>query len=480
MIAPHIFRQYDIRGTWGDSLTEESARAIGLAFGTLCRERAGDKRPVVAVGRDSRVHGPALQQALFTGLVRAGCDLIDLGMVPTPLTYYAAHKLGPDGFVMVTGSHNPPDENGFKLGIGLSTMHSEEIALLGRMAERAPESGWRDIPVEPRKTDIISSYQEEIEEHFSNIPLLLQGMDRKVKVVADGGNGTAGIVLPALLRRLGFTTIEMYSEPDGRFPNHHPDPTLPETLKGLREKMQHTHADVGLSFDGDADRLGVIDERGEVIWGDMLLLLLALDLIEERKTSGGRIPLIISEVKASQVLYDDVARAGGKALMWKTGHSLIKQKMRETGAEISGEMSGHLFFADRWYGFDDALYGSLRVLEVYVKALACGKVSAFSELFADLPRAINTPEIRFPCAEENKFDLVSSVARRMEIHRASGEEPKVRDIIDIDGVRVVFEEGWGLLRASNTQPILVMRFEALSSERMEQYERYFRSVLKEC
>jgi phosphomannomutase/phosphoglucomutase len=479
VIPSHIFRQYDIRGTYGVDLTDETARAVGWAFGNLCRERAGADEPSVAVGRDSRTHGPALQKALSAGLGRSGCSVVDLGMVPTPLTYYAAHKLSPHGFVMITGSHNPPEENGFKLGVGNSTMHSHDIAHLGQRAAHAPSDGWDRIKVRVRPALVIPAYQDEMVERFVHLVPLLKRIGRPVRVVADAGNGTAGLVLPAILSRLGFEVVEMFSRPDGTFPNHHPDPTLPAALTMLRNEMSVREADLGLSFDGDADRLGVLDERGEVIWGDMLLLLLARDLIARRREEGGRPPLIISEVKASQVLYDGVEKAGGRSLMWKTGHSLIKAKMRETGAEIAGEMSGHLFFADRWYGFDDAMYASLRVLEVHVRALADGKVHAFSGLLADVPRVFNTPEIRFPCAEEGKFALVEAVALRMAEHKASGREPYVRDIIGIDGVRMVFGDGWGLLRASNTQPVLVMRFEAASAEKMGEYERFVRKVLEE-
>jgi phosphomannomutase / phosphoglucomutase len=478
MIPSHIFRQYDIRGTYGESLTEEAARAIGWAFGLLCKERTGTDHPDIAVGRDSRSHGPALQNAVFQGLARAKCGIIDLGLVPTPLVYYAAHKLEPQGFIMVTGSHNPPGENGFKLGVGKSTMHSEDIALLGRMAQNAPADGWDHIRPAVPVQDVITRYQQEMAERFAHLTPLQKKIGRPVRVVADAGNGTAGIVFPTILRKLGFEAVELFSEPDGRFPNHHPDPTLPEALALLRAEMAAKGADCGLSFDGDADRLGVLDEKGAVIWGDMLLLVLSRALIAERNAAGGKTPLVISEVKASQVLYDGVVKAGGKALMWKTGHSLIKAKMRETGAEIAGEMSGHLFFADRWYGFDDAMYASLRVLEVYVKALAEKNVTAFSGLLADVPRAVNTPEIRFPCAEEKKFALVEAVARRMVEHKASGRPPAIRDIIDIDGVRLVFADGWGLLRASNTQPVLVMRFEAATEGKMKEYERFVRGVLE--
>ncbi len=480
MIPPHIFRQYDIRGTYGRDLTDETARAVGWAFGNACRGRTVAGHPDVAVGRDSRTHGPALQKALGAGLARAGCAILDLGMVPTPLVYYAAHTLSPDGFVMITGSHNPPGENGFKLGVGKSTMHSQEITLIGQKAAQAPADEWERVTVTEKTVSIIPAYQDEIERRFHHLTPLLKRIGRPVRVVADAGNGTAGLVLPAILRRLGFETVEMFSEPDGTFPHHHPDPTLPAALDLLRKEISAREADIGLSFDGDADRLGVLDEKGEVIWGDMLLLLLARDLVAKRKAEGGQPPLVISEVKASQVLYDGVEKAGGRALMWKTGHSLIKAKMRETGAEIAGEMSGHLFFADRWYGFDDAIYASLRVLEVYVRALAeGGNVRVFSRLLADVPRAFNTPEIRHPCAEERKFALVEAVARRMAEHRASGNEPRVRDIITIDGVRVVFADGWGLLRASNTQPVLVMRFEATSEEKMKDYGQFVRGVLEE-
>ncbi len=479
MIDRRIFRQYDIRGTFGRDLTLPAARAIGWAFGTLCRERTGKAAPTVAVGMDSRLSSPALAAAFRSGLARTQARSLDLGLVPTPATYFAAHHLGCDGFTMVTGSHNPPAENGFKLGIGKAALHGEEVTLLGQTASRAPGGGegegWPESAGEP--TPILPAYADELVRRFPALPGTLAALGRPVRVAIDSGNGTAGIVLPEVLRRIGFSVTELYSEPDGNFPHHHPDPTLPQTLEALRTAVSRGKADLGMAFDGDADRLGVVDGAGGVVWGDMLLLLLARDLIAERRRSGGKPPLVISEVKASQVLYDEVARAGGKPLMWKTGHSLIKAKMRETGAEIAGEMSGHLFFADRWFGFDDALYAALRVLEVYAVALAEGRARAFADLLADVPRVSNTPELRFEVPEDDKARIVAAVAGRVGRHREGGGEPRVREVLTIDGIRVVFDRGWALLRASNTQPVLVMRVEAADGETLAAYRSFLEGHL---
>lgn len=478
----HIYRKYDIRGAYGQELTEEVACRTARAFAVLCKERSGKDNPVVSVGMDARVHSPQLRDAFAAGLAEAGCAWVDIGLCPTPLTYFSMFKLDVDAFAMVTASHNPPGDNGFKLGIGPDTIHSDDMVLLGKMAsaDRQPVKAETADPL--HRVDIIRLYQEYILESFSGLKEDLKALDQGFDIVVDSGNGTAGIVIPKILKMLGMTVHELYSEPDGTFPNHHPDPTLPEALEGLKNEILRTGSRLGISFDGDADRIGVLDEKGDVIWGDMLLLILGRDIIEKWQDGGkgGEPPLVISEVKASQILYDGIRQAGGRVEMWKTGHSLIKARMKETGASVAGEMSGHLFFADRFFGFDDALYGAMRILEVYLSALNNGTCERFSELLGDIPETVTTPEIRFPCEEDGKFLLVEKFALALNDHMRSSAKPTILEIIDIDGVRARFENGWGLLRASNTQPVLVMRFEGPEEGVVEGYQALFNGLLEEA
>jgi len=478
----HIYRKYDIRGAYGLELTEEIAFRTARAFASMCREKSGKARPVVAIGMDARVHAPPLRDAFASGLVESGCSWVDIGLCPTPLTYFSNFKLEVDAFAMVTASHNPPEDNGFKLGIGRETIHSGDMVLLGNMAGADIQPVNLVITDPIQKVDIISIYQEYILEAFSGLREDLEALGNRFDVVVDSGNGTAGIVFPEILKKLGVKVHELYSEPDGTFPNHHPDPTLPEALEGLKDEILRTGSQLGISFDGDADRIGVLDEKGDVIWGDMLLLILGRDIIESWRKEGskGDPPLVISEVKASQILYDGIQKAGGRVEMWKTGHSLIKARMKETGAAIAGEMSGHLFFADRFFGFDDALYGALRILEVYVRALLNGSSERFSDLLTDIPDAVSTPEIRFHCEEASKFRLVEMFAQALGEHMESSADPAILEVIDIDGVRARFDGGWGLLRASNTQPVLVMRFEGPDNEKVRQFQEFFNSLLEKA
>jgi phosphomannomutase/phosphoglucomutase len=476
----HIYRKYDIRGAYGLELTVEGAYRTGRVFGALCRERSGKDTPVIAIGMDARMHSPQLRDAFSSGLARAGCSWLDLGLCPTPLTYFSTFKLEADAFAMVTASHNPPGDNGFKLGIGSETIHSDDMVLLGNMASADDQPVNLETADPIRKVDIIGIYQEYILEAFSGLKKDIKALGREFNVVVDSGNGTAGVVFPEILKKLGMKVHELYSEPDGTFPNHHPDPTLPEALESLKAEILRTNSLLGISFDGDADRIGVLDEKGDVIWGDMLLLILGRNIIESWRKDGGEgdPPLVISEVKASQILYNGIKQAGGRVQMWKTGHSLIKSRMKETGASIAGEMSGHLFFADRYFGFDDALYGALRILEVYIGALQSGSCEHFSELLGDIPSAVSTPEIRFPCEEEVKFLLADTFADALGKHMKSAADPTVVEVIDIDGVRARFADGWGLLRASNTQPVLVMRFEGPDAEKVEVYQKFFNRLLE--
>jgi len=473
----HIFRMYDIRGVYGEEITEGLACAVGKAFGQMCLERTGVSMPRVAVGMDARLHSGRLQERFCRGLADAGCQIVDLGMCPTPLVYYSAFTLKQDAFAVVTASHNPPEDNGFKLGIGRDTIHSGDIEELGKRAATLSGEVCGCKPFTSESVDIISMYQKEMQEKFSDLSRKIAGLNRKVKVVLDSGNGTAGPVLPSVMEELGFDVVGLFNEPDGHFPNHHPDPTLPEALDAIRKAVSDHQAHFGMSFDGDSDRIGVIDENGSVIWGDMLLLILAKEIIREAAERGGEAPVVISEVKASQVLYDEVEKAGGKPLMWKTGHSLIKAKMKETGAALAGEMSGHMFFADRYYGYDDALYAGIRIAEVFVNALDAGEVTAFSGLLDGVPKVQNTPELRFPSTDEMKFETVKAIGRVMRRRMKEAQEPLIRKIIEVDGVRVVFDKGWGLVRASNTQPVLVLRFEAGDQLNLEKYQRVIEEAI---
>lgn len=440
-----IFRKYDIRGRYPEDLDRDTVVRLGAVLGDM----AGGG--TVCVGRDVRKSGPRLLRWLSQGLTLSGARVVDLGAQSTPMTYYAAHRLQPAATVMITGSHNPPEYNGFKLMQGLRTLYGEDIRRIARHMESVevpPDAG--EPSMEPR--DLSEDYMDRLVSEFS--------YPRSLSVVVDGGNGAGGEVACRVLRRLGCRVTELYCRPDGDFPNHHPDPTVVENLADLRRKVVSQGADLGIAFDGDADRLGVVDEKGDIVWGDRVLIVLARALLAERPGA-----TVISEVKASRLFFSEVEEAGGKPVMAPTGHSVIKERMAREDAMLAGEMSGHIFYRDRYYGYDDALYASLRLLEVLA-----GSGRPMSALTADLPRVWSTPEIREECTEEQKFALVDIVRRRLA--------DEGMDVIDIDGVRVEFPDGWGLLRASNTQPVLVMRFEAESPEVLERYERMIRRHLK--
>jgi phosphomannomutase / phosphoglucomutase len=441
-LSPTIFREYDIRGLAGRDLTEESVHLVGKALGTRIRE-AGGRR--AAVGRDARLSGPAFARAMISALRSTGVDVLDLGVVPTPLTYFAAHTAGVDGICMITGSHNPPEYNGLKIGLGSATFHGEEIQALRRLAESGPfATGSGSVA----PYDVVTPYRAHVKENIR-----LGG--RRLKVVVDAGNGTGGFVAVPLFESLGVDVVPLFVEMDGAFPNHHADPTVEKNLEDLKAKVRETGADLGVAYDGDADRLGAVDEKGNVLWGDQIMILFSRALLAEHPGAA-----IVAEVKCSSTLYDDVARRGGRAIMWKAGHSLIKAKMKEEGALLAGEMSGHIFFGHRWYGFDDGIYSSARLLELLSRTDA-----PLSALLADVPRTESTPELRMDCPEDTKFEVVR---RAQEWFRARHEA------VTVDGVRVVFPDGWGLVRASNTQPLLVLRFEANTKERLAEIERLVR------
>ncbi len=444
-INPQIYREYDIRGVVDRDLTPEVVQRIGKGFGTYMFH-LGLKSLVV--GRDGRNSSKKLRDALVEGILSTGCDVVDIGLCPTPVYYFSIFHLDKDGGMMVTGSHNPPEFNGFKVSVGKSTIFGEEIQNLARLVEKGEFAIGKGNLYE---TEIIKPYQEFIKKDIH--------VEKKIKIVIDAGNGTAGIVASPILRDLGCEVEELYCEIDGRFPNHFPDPTIPENLKDLIELVRKKDPDLGVGYDGDGDRIGVIDDKGNIIWGDQLMILFSREILKHIKGA-----TFVGEVKCSQNLFSDIERHGGKAIMWKTGHSLIKEKIKKEGAALGGEMSGHLFFADRYLGYDDAIYASCRLVELLSKT-----DKKLSELLDDVPKTSITPEIRVDCPDDIKFQVVEKVKEEMR---------KEYPIIDVDGVRVKFEDGWGLVRASNTQPVLVLRFEALTEKRVEEIKRLVEEKVK--
>ncbi len=434
---PTTLREYDIRGIVGRTLHPADAFAIGRCFGSILARNGGK---TVAVGFDGRLSSPSLEPELVRGLVACGLEVLRVGLCPTPMLYYTATTVETSGAVMVTGSHNPPDYNGFKMMLGRKPFFGSQIAQIGTMA--ATGDVVDEAPGSERSVDIMGDYITRLISDWD-------GGDRILNVVWDNGNGAAGEVLQRLVRSLPGKHTVLNGAIDGHFPAHHPDPTVPKNLEQLIAAVREQGADVGIAFDGDADRIGAVDDKGEMLFGDQLLVILARDVLKTHPKG-----TIIADVKASQVLFDEVARAGGTPLMWKTGHSLIKAKMAETGSPLAGEMSGHVFFADRWYGFDDALYAAVRLLGI----LARGE-TPLSAVREALPHVINTPELRFDCPDTRKFGVITEVAARLKQAGAA--------VADIDGVRVSTDDGWWLLRASNTQAVLVARCEATSDAGLE-------------
>jgi phosphomannomutase len=437
---PSVLREYDIRGIVGKTLSIEDARAIGRAFGTIVGAQAPHKggRCRVALGYDGRHSSPGLADGVAAGLMAAGIDVYRIGRGPTPMLYYAVHEFDADGGIQITGSHNPPDYNGFKLMLGKRGFFGADIQELGRLAA---SGAYATGTGRSEERPVADRYIERLVRDFP--------AGRPLAVAWDAGNGAAGEIMAEVTKRLPGRHILMYETIDGDFPNHHPDPTVAENLEDIIATVRRNKLDLGVAFDGDGDRIGVVDGKGRIIWADQLMMILAADVLKERPGA-----TIIADVKSSQALFEEIARHGGKPLMWKTGHSLIKSKMAELMAPFGGEMSGHIFFADRWYGFDDALYVALRLLSILTRS-----AKSLAEIRDGLPQSINTPELRFPCAEERKFKAVAEIAARL---KAVGT-----DMSDIDGVRVNTADGWWLLRASNTQDVLVARCESSSEAGLE-------------
>ena len=448
-IPLHVFREYDIRGLVATELTPQFAEQLGRGFGQYLLEKNPGAQSMV-LGRDHRLSSEGLAAAFSRGVRSHGVEVISIGVVPTPLTYFAAHVLPVDGLCMITGSHNPPEYNGFKVGIGKTTLAGPEVQELKARVTEARDGG---RTARESDHDIVTPYIHFIVESLEMTP-------RPLRVVCDAGNGTGGLVGPRLLRALGHHVIELYCTLDGNFPNHHPDPTVEENLRDLQKKVAECKADLGIAWDGDADRVGAIDENGKIMWGDQLMILFSRDVLAERPGAA-----IVSEVKCSQTLYDDIEKHGGRAIMWKAGHSLIKSKMKEEHALLAGEMSGHIFFRHRYFGFDDGIYSAARLLELVARD---GR--PMSKMLDGIPRTYASPEIRFDFPEEKKFRAVEMAKQRLRKHGKT---------IEVDGVRVIVDGGWGLVRASNTQPLLVLRWEATSEQRLREIQRLIEGTVQE-
>lgn len=439
-MTAHVFREYDIRGVADRDLTDDLVRKIGRGLGKMLRpEPSANSHPRIVVCRDCRRSGPRLFDALVHGLTEAGADVIDVGVGPTPLMYFGVHHLDADGGVMITGSHNPGDENGFKIMKGKASFFGADIQRLADYVVTSTE------PLGPKgSVETLPIEEAYLDELRRSIRLAASDMT----VVIDAGNGAAGPLGLRALRDTGLSPIALYCDMNGSFPNHHPDPTVPKNLEVLIATVKEKKARVGIAWDGDGDRMGVVDASGEIVWGDRLLALFARDVLRDKK--GGA---VIGEVKCSQSTYDDIAKHGGRPIMWKTGHSLIKTKMKQESAVLAGEMSGHFFFADRYFGFDDGIYAALRLLEILSRG-----TETVVELLSDLPQGVSTPELRVDCPDALKFEVVAGVKERL---RGTGE------LTEIDGARITYPDGsWGLVRASNTGPVIVVRFEAPTEARL--------------
>jgi phosphomannomutase/phosphoglucomutase len=508
---PAIFREYDIRGIWGKDLTPEVACLIGKAFAVYAQKELQKEKLTFSVGRDVRLSSRAISDNVIQGLMSAGVDVVDIGECPTPVQYFSLHYLKLDGGVMITGSHNPPEYNGFKLSIGKETIYGEEIQKLKEViaemsTERRAQSAKRKAisdrsqePLakspEPETTDTergaisdknqeplavspeLARTENKTEENTGTLrefPMIEEYVNylkkdfkdfAGIKVVIDAGNGTAGLVAPELIESLGAEVIKLFCEPDGSFPNHHPDPVIPKNLEALIDHVKDSGAHLGLAYDGDADRIGVVDSEGEIIWGDLLMVIFSRDILKNNPGAS-----IIGEVKCSQLLYDDIKKHYGNPIMWKTGHSLIKKQMKEEKALLAGEMSGHIFFSDRYFGYDDAIYATLRLIEILKHN---GPPYSMNRLLDGLSKTYSTPEIRLDCDDSRKFKVVEKLQQAFSDY----------DVNTIDGARITFDNGWALVRASNTEPSLVMRFEAKNEDSLNKIQKLvegkLNSILRE-
>jgi phosphomannomutase/phosphoglucomutase len=474
-INPHIFRKYDIRGTFPTELNAQTSYLIGLAYGSYIK-RFLEKDITVAVGHDVRTHSEALSEGLIKGLSETGIQVLDIGTCPTPVLYFANHldetnyhnllmlpKV--NGSIMITGSHNPPEYNGFKMTINKRSLDEEDIKTIRELVINKEFS--IEPPKEYIKLELNSTYREYIWSKF--------GLFKNLKVVVDSANGTAGLVVPVLLKKFGCEVIQLFTRPDGTFPFHHPDPTLPENMRLLTAVVQDNEADIGIGYDGDTDRLGVVTKTGKIIWGDDLMVIFAREIVKENSHRNPKDLKFIGEVKCSQRMYDFIEELGATAIMSRTGHSFIKTKMREEKAVLACEMSGHVFFADRYFGYDDAIYATIRLLEIISNYKSQrGYNFVLDELLNNLPSLVTTPEIRTQSSDAKKFEVMKKIAADIETLR---EEYDIIDVITIDGVRVIFKNGFALVRASNTEPILVTRFEAKSYNQLERYKSFIEELI---
>jgi len=480
-IKENVFREYDIRGVFGEDLSFEFAELLAKAFVRFVKEKSGKQNVTVSVGRDIRLSSPELRNAVVKGLTASGADTIDLGECPTPLQYFSmfneSNGVLPDGGIMITGSHNPSEYNGFKISLGKNTLHGEDIQELKKLMKTVQQEDLLNIATGQShcgtsgKLKFFNVKKAYLEWVTNDIKL---NVDKPIKVVIDSGNATGGLVAPELLKSLGCEVVELYCDIDGTFPNHHPDPTVPENLKDLIEKVKETKADLGIGYDGDSDRIGAVDENGSIIYGDQLMIIYSHDILESQPGS-----TIVGDVKCSNVMYDEINSSGGKAVMWKTGHSLIKSKMKELGASLAGEMSGHIFFADRFFGFDDAIYSSCRLIEILAKKRSTDPLFTTSMLLKDIKSTVSTPEIRIDCPDDEKFAVIDKLKEKLSKVTEGPGGLKVKEVIDIDGIRIEFEGGWALGRTSNTQPVMVFRFEAETKDTLLSLKDFVFSMVKE-
>ncbi len=441
---PEMFREYDIRGIADKDMTDDDVLLIGKGVGTFLRERGRSK---LTVGRDCRLTSLRYSEKVIEGLLSTGCDVIDIGVCPTPVLYFSIQHLDQEGGVMVTASHNPMEYNGFKLCMDLDSIHGKDIQTIFKIInEQSFSSGRGDLST----ADVVTAYKAFVTNNIN--------LSTSLKIGVDAGNGTAGVVAVPVMKNLGCDVYDIYCDMDGSFPNHEADPTVAQNMQDLISLVREKRLDVGIGYDGDGDRIGVVDERGDIVFGDQLMIIFSREILSRRPGA-----TFISEVKCSKTMYDDIEKNGGRPIMWKTGHSLIKQKMKEENAVLAGEMSGHMFFADRYFGYDDAIYASCRLLEILSDT---GKT--ISQLLSGLPKTYSTPEIRVECPDDKKFVVVK---------RATEFFSERYPVIDIDGVRILFDDGWGLVRASNTQPALVLRFEAMSASRLSEVRHLVESAL---
>ncbi|PMQ02124.1 MAG: phosphomannomutase [Dictyoglomus sp. NZ13-RE01] len=471
MLDRTIFRMYDIRGIVDKNFTPEVVEIIGKAYAKYIRSKINKEEIKVTVGRDARLSSEELEKALIKGLRTMGINVVDLGLIPTPVLYFSLFRLPVDGGIMITGSHNPPNFNGMKICVGKETIYGDMIQELYNIAvnlnpeEKAKKEGTYET------YDILTDYRQYLIEEFSKGPITKLPAGT-LKIVLDYGNGCGGLVMPNVLKALGVNAINLFSEPDGRFPNHHPDPTLIETLNILKSKVLEEKADFGVAYDGDADRIGVVDENGDVVYGDKLTYIFGKSILKSNPRGK-----IIGEVKCSKTLFDGIEKLGGIPILSPVGHSLIKKKLREENALLAGEMSGHIFFNDRYFGFDDALYSTMRLIEIYAEEKLKNPEFRFSNLISELPKMYASPEIRVHCSEERKFQIVKEILPKLkekypEIYK------DIKKVIDIDGIRIEFSDGWALARASNTEPVIVMRFEAESEDKLNLYSKVFKEIIE--